>query len=136
MRFGLRGPRPLLGVEPRPRRSSFARPLLEPLEDRCLLSADFLQTNLVSDVPGLAQVTDANSVNAWGLIAGPNGPFWAANQGTGTSTLYNTANPRVAVQSLVVKIPAPPRTTLRRRTVRRPATFSTPVGPASTFRKR
>ena len=32
---------------------------VERLEDRCLLSG-FLQTNLVSDVPGLAQFTDQN----------------------------------------------------------------------------
>ena len=32
------------------------RPCLEALEDRCLLSANVQQTNLVSDLPGVAQV--------------------------------------------------------------------------------
>jgi uncharacterized protein (TIGR03118 family) len=44
---------------------------------------------LVSDVPGAAPVTDANLVNAWGLTAGPATPWWVANNGTDTSTLYN-----------------------------------------------
>ena len=35
---------------------------LEPLEDRRLLSGNVLQTNLVSDLPGVAQVQDPNLV--------------------------------------------------------------------------
>lgn len=84
------------------RRAIASRPLLEALEDRCLLSAAFVQTNLVSDVAGLAQVTDANLINPWGLTAGPGGPFWVANDVTGTSTLYNGQG---QPQSLIVNIP-------------------------------
>jgi uncharacterized protein (TIGR03118 family) len=51
----------------------------------------FAQHNLVSDdttvVP--ADLPDANLVNAWGLTAGPQTPWWVANNGTGTSTLYD-----------------------------------------------
>ncbi len=68
----------------------------------------FVQTNLVSDIPGMAQITNANSVNAWGLTAGPTSPFWVANQGTGTSTLYNTSDPQTQVVPLVVNIPPNP----------------------------
>ena len=60
-------------------------------------------TNLVSNTPGVAAVTDPNLINPWGISFGPTGPFWVSNNGTNTSTLYNTAG---AVQGLVVTIPA------------------------------
>jgi uncharacterized protein (TIGR03118 family) len=62
---------------------------LEPLEDRCLLSAGFIQVNLASDVPGLARVTDPNLVNPWGVAFSPTGPFWFANNGSGSSDLLD-----------------------------------------------
>jgi uncharacterized protein (TIGR03118 family) len=102
-------PRPRTQTSPR-QRASF-RPRLEALENRLTPSAAFVQTNLVSDIPGLAQVTNANSVNAWGLAASSRGPFWVVNQGTGTSTVYdisqpnNASPPQVMVDSLVVNIP-------------------------------
>jgi uncharacterized protein (TIGR03118 family) len=78
---------------------------LECLEDRVVPSADFVQTNLVSDVPGLAQVLDPNLINAWGLTASSSSPFWVSNQGSGTSTLYNGQGvPQGG--PLIVKIPA------------------------------
>ena len=46
-------------------------------------------TNLVSDGTIPATHTDANLVNAWGLTATGSSPWWVANNGTGTSTLYN-----------------------------------------------
>jgi uncharacterized protein (TIGR03118 family) len=62
-------------------------------------------TPLVSDVPALAPHTDSNLVNCWGIAAGPTTPWWVANNGTGTSTLYDAAgNP----QSLIVTIPPAP----------------------------
>ena len=42
------------------------------------------QTNLVSDLPGLAQLTDPDLVNPWGLAAGPATPAWVADNGTFT----------------------------------------------------
>src|SRR5690348_4616424 len=85
------------------------RPLLERLEDRLVPSSDFVQTNLVSDVPGLATVTDPNLVNAWGLTASSTSPFWVSNQGSGTSTLYNgQGQPQPAANPLIVNIPANP----------------------------
>lgn len=60
----------------------------------------YTRTDLVSDVPGLAQHTDPNLVNPWGLTIG--NEFWVANNGTGTSTLYDLdGNPL----PLVVTIP-------------------------------
>ena len=89
MRFSSRAIRPLLGKSPQRRNRCFVCPHLETLEDRLVPSADFVQTNLVSDIPGMAATMDALLKNPWGLVAAPGGPWWVANQGTGTSTLYN-----------------------------------------------
>jgi uncharacterized protein (TIGR03118 family) len=68
----------------------------------------FLQTNLVSDVVGLARTPDANLVNPWGLTAGPTTPFWVSDNGAGVSTLYNgSGQPQPAGSPLTVTIPAP-----------------------------
>jgi uncharacterized protein (TIGR03118 family) len=48
-----------------------------------------VQTNLTSDIPGLAQNTDANLKNPWGLGFSTTSPFWSGNQFTATTTLYN-----------------------------------------------
>src|SRR5690349_8643343 len=64
------------------------RPLLETLEDRQLLASSLYQVvNLVSDVPKLASIQDANLVNPWG-VALQGSTFWVANNGTGTVTSY------------------------------------------------
>lgn len=61
--------------------------------------------NLVSDIAGSANL-DANLVNPWGLASGPTSPFWTANNGTGTSTLYNGDGvPQPQPGPLVVAIP-------------------------------
>ena len=46
---------------------------------------------LVADRPGHAAQTDANLVNAWGIVAGPSTPWWVADNGTDKSTLYDGA---------------------------------------------
>jgi uncharacterized protein (TIGR03118 family) len=51
------------------------------------------QTNLVSNVAGLATITDADLVNPWGFSHSGTSPFWISNQGTSTSTLYNVTGP-------------------------------------------
>jgi uncharacterized protein (TIGR03118 family) len=69
-----------------------------------VLRADsYQQTNLVSNVPGLAATTDPNLQNPWGESNSPTSPFWISNQGSGTATLYNGAG---AITPLVVTIPA------------------------------
>ena len=50
---------------------------------------DFHQTNLVSDIDGLAKITDPQLVNPWGVSHSLTSPFWTSNQGTNTATLYN-----------------------------------------------
>jgi len=63
-------------------------------------------TNLVSDIAGVAERTDSNLVNPWGIVPSANNTIWIANNGTGTSTLYNTDGVPVPVgHPLVVTIP-------------------------------
>ncbi|MBI3853609.1 MAG: TIGR03118 family protein [Verrucomicrobia bacterium] len=70
----------------------------------------YRQTNLVSDLPDVAQLQDINLVNAWGVSFGGAGPFWVNNNGTGKSTLYAVTNDAngaeiVTKQTLEVTIP-------------------------------
>src|SRR2546430_1158858 len=64
----------------------------------------FAQTNLVSDVPGLAPLKDDNLVNPWGLSSRGTSPIWVSDNGTSVSTLYTGAGGKVNV---TVHIPAP-----------------------------
>jgi uncharacterized protein (TIGR03118 family) len=50
--------------------------------------ADFIQTNLVSDIPGLAAITEPELHNPWGISHTATSPFWTSNQGTNTTTLF------------------------------------------------
>jgi uncharacterized protein (TIGR03118 family) len=65
------------------------------------------QTNLVSDLPGLAQLTDPDLVNPWGLAAGPTTPAWVADNGTGKATIYPgfVGGSPITKAGLVVDIP-------------------------------
>jgi uncharacterized protein (TIGR03118 family) len=65
------------------------------------------QQNLVSDIAGIAKVTEPNLVNPWGITFGPTTPFWISNNGAGVSTLYNGSGSPLPVGSpLIVTIPA------------------------------
>jgi uncharacterized protein (TIGR03118 family) len=48
----------------------------------------YVQHNLVSDLPGMADITDDSLVNPWGLAQGPSSPAWVADNGTNVATLY------------------------------------------------
>jgi uncharacterized protein (TIGR03118 family) len=48
----------------------------------------YLQANLVADQDGVAQLTDPNLVNAWGLAEGPNTPLWVADNHNDVATVY------------------------------------------------
>jgi uncharacterized protein (TIGR03118 family) len=76
--------------------------------------AQLKQTDLVSDISGLAILTDTNLVNTWGVSAMPGGsPFWISNQGAGTTSLFSvTGSTGVAPVNLpfgtnAVNIPPP-----------------------------
>jgi hypothetical protein len=74
--------------------------------------AQFKQTNLVSDISGLATITDPNLVNTWGVSALPEAsPFWISNQGTGTSSLFTvTGSTGVAAANGFPALPPAPDT--------------------------
>jgi uncharacterized protein (TIGR03118 family) len=67
----------------------------------------YRQTNLVSDIPGLAQLTDPSLANPWGMAAGPSTPLWVADNGKDVATLYRGGLKKTPVSALplVVGIP-------------------------------
>lgn len=67
----------------------------------------FIQHNLVSDVPGLADVTDPNLVDPWGMSFSTTSPYWVSNHGKGNTTLYTNSNTTtgITISSTVVTIP-------------------------------
>jgi uncharacterized protein (TIGR03118 family) len=68
----------------------------------------YRQTNLVSNIPGLARFTDSNLKNPWGLSHSSTSPWWVSDNGTGVSTLYRGDGTPFPVGSpLVVTIPPP-----------------------------
>ena len=84
-------------------------------------------TYLVSDGTVPALHTDANLVNGWGLTAGPTTPWWVANNGTDTSTLYDGTG---AARPLVVSVPGGPTGTVFNGTTDFAVTSGTASGPA------
>ncbi|HZZ89080.1 MAG TPA: TIGR03118 family protein [Caulobacteraceae bacterium] len=67
------------------------RPLSDAQMSEVVAGADFIVINEISDTNTEgANPADPLLVNAWGLSAAPaGGPLWVANNGTGTSTLYD-----------------------------------------------
>lgn len=67
----------------------------------------YVQTNLVSDIPGLAAHTDPNMLNPWGVafFSGAS-PFWINENNAGISSLIDgMGNPFASLPSVI--IPAP-----------------------------
>ena len=62
----------------------------------------YSQTNLTSDIPGVANNTDPRLVNPWGISFAPTNAFWISDNNSGLSTLYNGHGKR---QTLVVTVP-------------------------------
>jgi uncharacterized protein (TIGR03118 family) len=105
------------------RRRCEQRPVLEPLEQRAMLSAardssphhltearpkkpvitSYQQTNLVSDDSGQnPKLVDTNLVNPWGMAFSPTGPFWICDNGLDLASIYTvsqtgalTVSPRI-----------------------------------------
>ena len=69
----------------------------------------FLQHNLVSDLPGIADFVDPNLVNPWGISASTTSPFWISNNHSGTAKIYDSAGKPA---SLVVTLRMPGGTNL------------------------
>jgi uncharacterized protein (TIGR03118 family) len=84
-------------------------------------STTYRQTNLVSNIPGVAATTDPNLVNSWGIARSATSPWWVNDNGTGVSTLYNgLGQPFPVATPLVVTVPLP--------SAPGSATSSTPTG--------
>jgi uncharacterized protein (TIGR03118 family) len=69
----------------------------------------YTQTNLVSDLPGIAAMQNGNLVNPWGLSRSSGSPWWTANNGMGNATLFNGSGvpqPPPPTGPLVVTIPS------------------------------
>jgi len=62
----------------------------------------YTQVNLVSNVSGVAPVTDASLVNPWGISRSSSSPWWVADNAAGVSTLYQGNGTKVP---LTVAIP-------------------------------
>jgi uncharacterized protein (TIGR03118 family) len=69
------------------------------------MGGNIVQTNLVSDVPGLAVSTDPNLANPWGVSFSGASPFWVSDEATNVATLYQGTGTIVAK---VVTVPGGP----------------------------
>jgi uncharacterized protein (TIGR03118 family) len=65
----------------------------------------FSQTNLVSNMPGLATITDSSLVNPWGVSFANGSPIWISDQGTQTSPLFSVTGTGVSGPLFTVNIP-------------------------------
>ena len=93
-----------------------ARPRIEALEARLVLSDSgntlFVQTNLVSDIQGMAQAFDPNLKDPWGLSFSKSSPFWVSDQasnvnGSSVTTLYNVDGTTGALSVIPVSFGIP-----------------------------
>ncbi len=82
------------------------------------LGAIYSQTNLVSDIPGVALVEDRNLQTPWGVAVNSTSPFWVVNFNRDLATLYkgdvagsplvpNAALPSVGIPNVPTLLPAP-----------------------------
>ena len=77
--------------------------------------------NLQSDIAGVADRTDPNLVNSWGLVINPTAKvFWVADNGSGVSTLYRPDGTPVLLGNVQNFVTLPP------------TTVDTPTPPATT----
>ena len=76
----------------------------------CAPAATFYTTNvLVSDVPGVAPITDTNLAGAWGIAHTATGPWWVNSTMGGVSLLLNGAGqPYPTSNPVIVTIPPVP----------------------------
>jgi uncharacterized protein (TIGR03118 family) len=71
----------------------------------------YQQTNLVSDIAGMAPVHDPNLQNPWGITRSSGSPWWVANNNSGTSTLYDGSGNIIPINGNGVVIVPPPAST-------------------------
>jgi uncharacterized protein (TIGR03118 family) len=57
------------------------------------MNTAYLQTNLVSDISGLATITDPQLMNPFGFVSTATSPFWISNNNVNNTTLYAVTGP-------------------------------------------
>lgn len=68
----------------------------------------YTQTNLVSDILGVAPTHDPNLVNPWGLSRSSTSPWWVSDNNSGDSTLYTGTGQIIPINGNgIVTIPPP-----------------------------
>ena len=68
----------------------------------------YKQTNLVSDLPGVARVTDSHLIAAWGAAHSATSGWWVTSPLGGVAAVYDgNGQPVPAANPLIVTIPAP-----------------------------
>jgi uncharacterized protein (TIGR03118 family) len=65
----------------------------------------YVQTDLISDIPGLAQLTDLNLKNPWGTSFSDTGLFSVSDTKTNVSTLYSVTAAGVSAVPPTVAVP-------------------------------
>src|SRR5438309_9580171 len=61
----------------------------------------FRQTNLESDIPGMAAFTDPDLRNPWGISASATSPMWVSDNGAGVTTLYRGNGSKVLLTVVI-----------------------------------
>jgi uncharacterized protein (TIGR03118 family) len=80
--------------------------ILVPLAPTLTFAQHYIQTNLVSDLPGMAPPPpDLQLLNPWGMARSTDGFWWISDNNAGVSTIYDGTG---AKQGLIVTIPSPP----------------------------
>src|SRR4029077_4742634 len=68
----------------------------------------YKQTNLVSDIAGMAPITDPNLKNPWGLTRSSGSPWRAGNNNSGPSPLYTGSGAIIPINGTgTVTVPPP-----------------------------
>ena len=130
-------------ISPRGRSASAqvrrTRPRIEALEARLVLSSSgnnlYLQTNLVSDIQGMAQAYDPNLKDPWGLSFSTGSPFWVSDQASNLNGSSSHRKLFYRVNALQQQRAAPCRLIVKSRTrTTQPADAATngPTGQVST----
>jgi uncharacterized protein (TIGR03118 family) len=65
----------------------------------------YLVRNLISDQAGVADLTDPNLVNGWGIAISAASPFWICDGGTGLSTVYTASASAFSISATKAAIP-------------------------------
>jgi uncharacterized protein (TIGR03118 family) len=66
----------------------------------------YVQTNLVSDLPGLAMHQDQDLKNPWGLSSGPATPIWVSDNNAGVATIYRGDGTKFILNNGTQQVPA------------------------------